>query len=255
MKKLLRILGHLSAFVIISLIASIGLSSLLRDTGWIDTTDDFGFAILNVAISFMLLLGVTLYERLACGRLTSLGWRAAGFNPTKVLMGVILLVASSIVTSPLAKWLDSDVRVFPDGGWTLLVAVVVAPILEELIFRGRLYSLFRREMAPSLAVILTSVLFAAAHGSFVVALDAFIAGVILSYFYLSSGSIILPIVLHICNNAVAYALTVLSYQGENIYDLFGSSSAFLIAYAVALVIFALGFGNIIRKFFKLDTRE
>ncbi len=135
----------------------------------------------------------------------------------------------------------------------MVLAVVVAPILEELIFRGRLISIFRREMPLSLAVVLSSLMFAAAHGSFVVALDAFIAGLILSYFYISTRSIIMPIILHVCNNAVAYALTVLSYRGEGITDLFSSSSSFLIVYAVSLVVVALGFGHIIRFFFKIDT--
>lgn len=253
MRKLVRVALHIFAFVAISLAASFGISSAAHAIGIVTADDDLGFAVVNIAISLALLILLMVYERVACGSLPSVGWRGAGFNPTKVLMGVVLLVAVSIATSPLSKWLDSDVRTFPDGGWTLLVAVVVAPILEELIFRGRLISIFRREMPVSLAVVLSSLLFAAAHGSFVVALDAFIAGVILSYFYLSSGSIILPILLHICNNSVAYALLVLSYRGEGIADIFSSSGSFLIVYAVSLVVVALGFGHIVRKFYKMDT--
>lgn len=253
MKRLLRITLHIVAFVAISFVASFGVSTIARTMGVSTADNDLGFALVNVSISLTLLLLLMAYERVAYGSLPTVGWRRSGFNPTKVLMGVVLLVASSIATSPLQKWLDSDVRVFPDGEWTLLVAVVAAPILEELIFRGRLISIFRREMPLSLAVVLSSLMFAAAHGSFAVGVDAFLAGLIMSYFYLRSGSIILPIILHICNNAVAYSLTVLSYRGEGIADIFSSSSSFLIVYAVSLVVVALGFGHIIRFFFKVDT--
>ena len=253
MKRLLRITLHIFAFVAIALLSSVGITLIARSMGISTADNDLGFAVVNVAISLTLLILLSLYERVACGDLPSVGWRGAGFNPTKVLMGVVLLVAASVATSPLAEWLDNDIRSFPDGEWTLVVAVVVAPILEELIFRGRLISIFRREMPLSVAVVLSSLIFAAAHGSFVVALDAFIAGLILSYFYLSSRSIIMPIILHICNNAVAYSLTVLSYRGEDIADIFSSSASFLIVYAISLVIVALGFGNIIRFFFKIDT--
>lgn len=253
MRKLLSVAQHIFALIIISVAASFGIGTVARLLGITTTDNDFGFAIVNVAISFTIYLLLVAYERIACGSLSSLGWRGSGFNPTSALMGVVLLIAASIATSPLAEWLDTDLRVFPDGGWTLLAAVVVAPILEELIFRGRLISLFRREMPISLAVVLSSLIFAAAHGSFVVALDAFIAGIILGYFYLVSGSIILPIILHICNNAIAYALTILSYRGESIVDIFSSSASFLIVYAISMVILAIGFGHIIRKFYKLDT--
>ena len=253
MKRLLRITLHIVAFVAISFVASFGVSTIARTVGISTEDNDLGFALVNVSISLTLLLLLMVYERVACGELPSVGWRGAGFNPTKVLMGVILLVAASVATSPLSEWLDTDIRTFPEGEWTLVLAVVVAPILEELIFRGRLISIFRREMPLSLAVVLSSLMFAAAHGSFVVALDAFIAGLILSYFYISTRSIIMPIILHVCNNAVAYALTVLSYRGEGITDLFSSSSSFLIVYAVSLVVVALGFGHIIRFFFKIDT--
>ena len=252
MKKLLQLLAHLVAIVVIYMFVSMGASLVLPSLNLDGGDADFGFMLTNLLISLAIFVVLTIYERVACGRVERSGRSIKGFDPLTILVGVILLLAVAIVTLPLEQWLDQDVRRFPDGGWTLFAAVVVAPVLEELIFRGRVYSIFRRIVPPSLAIVLGALIFAAAHGSFIVAIDAFLAGVIFGYFYIVKRSIFTPIILHMCNNAVAFALMELSYRGQGLMDIFSSSAIFFIIYGVALVIAMIGFGHMVRTFFRAD---
>ncbi|MDP6045186.1 MAG: CPBP family intramembrane metalloprotease, partial [Phycisphaerae bacterium] len=91
--------------------------------------------------------------------------------------------------------------------WRVLavfVAVVAAPIGEELFFRGLMQSMFRRYLArPWLAVICTSVLFAAVHYGVLQSLPALFAlAMALGYSYERTGRLYPPIMIHMLFNAI-----------------------------------------------------
>ena len=100
-----------------------------------------------------------------------------------------------------------------DFGLMVLLAVVLAPIAEECIFRGLLFrGLYDR--SPALAWVLSTVLFAAMHvigyiGAYtplelVLALIQYLpAGIALCIAYQRGGSIISPILTHALVNAMA----------------------------------------------------
>jgi uncharacterized membrane protein len=77
-------------------------------------------------------------------------------------------------------------------------------------------------------------------------IDGFVAGMIFSYVYIVKGSIIAPILLHMCNNAIAYAMMVLSYKNNGFPEIFGESVNMLIVYVVAIVITIVGSVVVVR---------
>jgi len=91
--------------------------------------------------------------------------------------------------------------------------VVVAPIAEEALFRGYLYGRLKRYAPLIPAVLVTSLLFAAAHlpgGDHLqwnVALDTFALSIILCLLRTLTGSIWAGILLHMLKNAIAFYLT------------------------------------------------
>lgn len=96
---------------------------------------------------------------------------------------------------------------------TLLAAVIVAPICEEIFFRGFVLPGFCRGMPVGWAIVLSSLLFAVAHadpGSFAVLL---IIGLALGILRWRTRSIWPSIVLHMLNNGVAALVIVLTMQG------------------------------------------
>ncbi|WMS89274.1 CPBP family intramembrane glutamic endopeptidase [Pleionea litopenaei] len=78
----------------------------------------------------------------------------------------------------------------------ILVAVVFAPLIEEVLFRGVLLNKISKITSPLLAVTLTSVLFALLHGYSLNAVMAFTSSLLLGILYLKSQRLSLCIVAH-----------------------------------------------------------
>lgn len=189
---------------------------------------------------------LTMYESRSYGCSTPIKHSMRGFDPKAILWGVVLMVAASVVLTPLSSLMPADTRVFPVSGWTLITVVICAPILEEVLFRGRFYSLLRHNAAPLPSAMLSAALFGIVHGSPVVMLEGFVSGIILSYLYVWKGSIIASIILHMCNNAIAYALVVLSYRDRSLAEIVGDSGISVVAYCIALAIVIVGGVCIVR---------
>lgn len=88
----------------------------------------------------------------------------------------------------------------------LLLVAVVAPLAEELLFRGMLYPLLRVRMGPAPAILLNAALFAAAHVIPLLLPGLFVVGLFLAYLRERSGSIWPSVLLHAMQNATALLL-------------------------------------------------
>jgi len=95
--------------------------------------------------------------------------------------------------------------------WFVLVGVILAPIVEEIFFRGFLFQGFRQSYGWVNGALLSSAVFGLAHLDPVAFIPTFILGVLLAYMYHRSNSVWPGIILHILVNAlglcVAYAAT------------------------------------------------
>ena len=88
----------------------------------------------------------------------------------------------------------------------ILSASIIAPIVEELLFRGMLYGLLRsRWPSAVLAVIADGALFAAAHGIGLILASIFVVGVTLCIVYEKTKSTLVTMTLHCLFNSVSVA--------------------------------------------------
>jgi membrane protease YdiL (CAAX protease family) len=87
-----------------------------------------------------------------------------------------------------------------------VAAVVVAPVCEEVIFRGYLYPAAKRFAGRWVAMIASALVFAAAHGSLAQLPQLFILGLVLVHAYEVTKSIWAPIAIHLCNNAATVVI-------------------------------------------------
>jgi membrane protease YdiL (CAAX protease family) len=85
-----------------------------------------------------------------------------------------------------------------------LVVIAVAPVCEELFFRGLLFTVLRQRMPLWPAAVIDGVLFGFVHGSLVIVPILAALGVMFCYVYERTGSIFPTIALHALNNTVAY---------------------------------------------------
>jgi len=86
---------------------------------------------------------------------------------------------------------------------TFLTTVGMAPILEELLFRGLIYKRLRNTCKPITAAIISSLAFGITHGNLVQFLYAFLAGMLLAYVYEKYKNIWAPIIFHLCANTIS----------------------------------------------------
>lgn len=87
--------------------------------------------------------------------------------------------------------------------FAFVTLVVVAPLAEELLFRGYLYGKLR-QYGVAVAMITTSLTFAFLHGQWNVALDVFVLSLVLCSLREMTGSIWAGVVLHMTKNSVAF---------------------------------------------------
>jgi hypothetical protein len=128
----------------------------------------------------------------------------ASLVPGMVLAGALLAVAIGYLETVLP--MPSQVpfqRFFTTAGSAFIMgilAVFAAPLMEELFFRGFLYPVLRRWGAV-LAVVLTSLAFAAVHGAqygwaWAAVLLMFVVGAVLTLARAWSGSIVPGFLIH-----------------------------------------------------------
>lgn len=239
------------AFVVIYLLVQLAVTFIFANyVDWIYGGDgkltDYGFFTIYLCSMVPILLFATRYESVRHKYSTPVmsSWR--GFDPTTILWGFILLMCASIALSPIKMMLPATERAMPMGGWTLVTVCVLAPIFEEIIFRGRLFSMLHRSVGALTSAVITALLFGLVHGDPRVMIDGFVAGMIFSFLYIRKGSIIAPILVHMCNNAIAYALMILSYQDKSAAQILGESVDMTIVYIVSVVVMLVGFAVVIR---------
>lgn len=85
--------------------------------------------------------------------------------------------------------------------WLLIVTVgMVAPIAEELVFRGLVFRRMKDWLKPSAAIILSALFFGLYHGNIVQFLYASILGMLLALMYHRTGTLWTAIVAHMAAN-------------------------------------------------------
>lgn len=82
--------------------------------------------------------------------------------------------------------------------------VVVAPIAEEVLFRGYLFGRLQKFVPVWIAILVTSVLFGLVHGAWNVAIDTFALSIVMCVLRVSTGSLWAPILLHMTKNGIAF---------------------------------------------------
>lgn len=87
----------------------------------------------------------------------------------------------------------------------MVMAVVVAPVAEELIFRGYLYPVGKRYVGTFFSLGATSLLFAALHGHAASMPALFTLAACLSLAYEKTGTLLVPMVMHAVFNATSIA--------------------------------------------------
>jgi len=100
--------------------------------------------------------------------------------------------------------------------WFFVVAAIIAPIVEELFFRGFLFQGFRQKYGWQPALLLSSAIFGAAHLDPVSLIPTFILGCVLAYVYHRSNSIWPGMIFHAVINSLSLIVVYVNYQNPGL---------------------------------------
>ena len=191
--------------------------------------DSLWLALLAYALNFFFFAGGATLLAVWPGKLT---WAELGIAPPRWRwLWLLLAVGITLLLLPLRGLIGLAVQQWFGGGmeamqsrldlllgselsWprflvTLLGAGLLAPVAEELFFRGFLYTALRQRLGITAAVTISSLVFAIGHiDALGVVAASFIMGIALALAYEYTRSLWVAIAIHAVNNTLA---TVLAY--------------------------------------------
>lgn len=139
---------------------------------------------------------------------------AKGILPIAILAACFNVITSVIVTYfPWPQsWMDSYIANSSSIDGSLMAwvtAVLMAPVLEEIVFRGLMYSRLKKGLPVMAAAIVTSLAFGIAHGTMIWAIYTFIFSMVLIWVFEKFQSLAACIVLHMAYNLSGMALSLI----------------------------------------------
>ena len=137
-------------------------------------------------------------------------------QPLLLVAGIITIVYGPIVGIDFRPQpLLFHARHLPSWGFALLCvsAVVVAPVTEEVLFRGFVYGTLRRYLGPLGAISLSAGIFSVLHGHPPAYLSLFVVGFLLAYLYERTGSLAASIAAHALHNLSSMLVVFVVYRG------------------------------------------
>lgn len=90
-----------------------------------------------------------------------------------------------------------------------LVAGIIGPVAEEILFRGIIYGFFRR-WGVLAALILSSAIFVLSHSTIsVIPVPQIVGGIVFAIAYEKEGSLIVPITIHVLGNMAIFTISLI----------------------------------------------
>ena len=149
------------------------------------------------------------------------GWESLGLRQTRLVKSGLLFVlgflcafTASLVGDSIRRHLGlarqpSSLSIYGEGlqglALALIVGSFVAPVAEEIFFRGYLYAGLRQRWGVGWAMIVSSLLFSLVHFTPAVVVPVFLGGLFFAYVFERTGSVLPCIALHGAMNASAFA--------------------------------------------------
>jgi membrane protease YdiL (CAAX protease family) len=150
----------------------------LRARGWVLTP---ALALLWLLVAYFALVPVSLGSQALMEKITGMELKAQG-----------LVESAPDIT-------DHATRVL-----MLITLCLGAPLMEELLFRGVLYSVAARWLHPWYACVATSVLFGVIHGNLLSLIPLTVLGMFLAEAYRRTRTLAVPVLMHSLFNLISY---------------------------------------------------
>ena len=172
---------------------------------------------LSIILTFVVLPKI--YKKLASDReevglkdyptWTDIGLAPVGWIVSTIGAGLLMTFFSQFSWFEIGQAQDTGFSPYMNGGERIiafLVLVILAPIAEEVIFRGWLYGKLRARTNLVTSILITSLLFAIMHWQWNVSVNVFALSVVLCGMREITGTIYAGILTHMLKNGIAFFL-------------------------------------------------
>lgn len=153
-----------------------------------------------------------------------LGWKMNGFRIWHSIALVALFFAIAIIFTLVFGKVENDFEIMlKSSKWIIIpvsiMAVFTAPVVEEVVYRGVLYSAFRRKFGVAAAIFFVTILFASIHvmqysqnsvPDYGVMLTILLLSLTLTAIRERTGNLLPCIILHMMFNGFQAALMIIS---------------------------------------------
>ena len=230
--------------VVVLFALEIGLAELLSASGLLADLESIGWwGVVSVLANGLLFSALLSYKKLSHRAL----FHSASYSVSSTLgalaVPILLLVPglelatstiNSIIVEAFPMTADEQARFEALAAHTpvaFLFACVLAPFLEEMLFRGIILRSFLHQYSRTASILGSSLLFGVAHLNIYQFVTAFIAGIVLGWLYERTRSLWPCILLHAAGNTFVVYANAFVPAGEIDF----STTFYFVAYGLAIL--------------------
>ena len=159
---------------------------------------------------------------------------AAGLTP--ILYLVSILIINTLPQEWLEDYMEASAALKDTGLLTMLSAVIIAPLVEEIVFRGLVLTRLRRGMPGWLAVLVAALVFGVCHGQIVWIAYAFVMSTVFGFIALRARSIWPSLTAHLIFNGIGHLSAVLEERALDPWPiLFALAGAGFLIFSATLI--------------------
>jgi len=214
-----KLMDFLAVMALLSLLLVVGVLSNILSASRSDVPVDMQSQAVNFAVSLGLYGGIVALVQLMV-RSRESSWRSAfGFRSSRPIAALLMALGVTCIVLPIAWYLgilsvlvmdmlrwkvepQPSVQVLQTSAsfgpqvFLAILAIVVAPVTEELLFRGILFAFVKQQGYPKLAMWGTALLFGALHLNLMTFVPLTFLGLVLAWLYDTTDNLVAPIFAH-----------------------------------------------------------
>jgi membrane protease YdiL (CAAX protease family) len=179
-----------------------------------------------------------------------------------VIIGILLILCLNVLLDPLTSLapVNETLLNLYEGMKSqpipfFVMAVIAAPLLEELMFRGIILDGYLKNYKPWHAILVSAFLFGLIHGNLAQGIGAFALGALFGWIYWKTQSIVPVVLLHFVNNGIAFIGTQYTSKedlSKSLRDYMENDMLYFPLYALSALLLGALVWILQTKYFKQD---
>lgn len=228
--RICRIISYIIIYYLVMILVLFIASVIIPYIPWFEPlTNSVAMAAGGIMLALLLP-----YTKLSAGKKKGCGWMIGSVAAIAVGSSVLLNIAMGLIPwerIPGSYVVQNSEVMFSIPFWVcILNYVIIAPLVEELLFRGCIFGDLKEIMPVWGAILLSAVFFGVYHGNLQQGIYAFLCGVILAVIYQLTDSFWMPVLFH----ALANLISTVSYEYNKIGEMLGNPVSLVILSVIML---------------------